>query len=308
MSATILNIDLNKIKPDPNQPRRIFDEKKLQELAASIKEHGVIQPIGVYSHGNGGYIIAHGERRWRASQLVNMGTIPAIISQEPDVLRKRARQFVENSQRQNLTIIEEALFYRSMIEEEGLSKNELSRYLGRGGHTTFITNALLWLDTEEEIQTAVATKRLPKDPRVARALLDIPNKEARVKTAVALANRKAGIAACISAASNVAEKLNAPQKERKIKTPAITLAIKSHAPSPSSTLQWGQIRESAQQMCDACSLSNLVKHKEPAWALVVEAVEKTCDDCTQRNGRDLAICRECPGVEIVKRLAGVANG
>ena len=67
------------------------------------------------------------------------------------------------------------------------------------------------------------------------------------------------------------------------------------------------MRESAQAMCDECSLKELSKREEPAWALVLEAAEQTCDDCAAKNGRDLTICRECPGVEIIKQLAKVVT-
>lgn len=296
-------LPLNKIYPDPQQPRKIFDEEKLAALADSIKEQGVIQPIGVYP-GWDGFVISHGERRWRAAQLAGLATIPAIIGEQPDTLRRRIRQFVENDQREPLNVIESALFYRDMLGS-GLSMTELSRQLGRGGQTTFITNALLWLDLEDEIQTAVAAKRLPKDPRVARALLDVPDSQARVKLGVALGSRKASIQSCVSAAKKLTQTLNNKQAKSQVKTPAITLALNGN--SKNGRVSWQAMRESAQAMCDACSLKELSKREEPAWALVLEAAEQTCDDCAAKNGRDLTICRECPGVEIIKQLAKVVT-
>lgn len=293
-------LPLNQVRPDPNQPRKIFDEDALAELAASIREHGVLQPIGVYPNGRG-YIISHGERRWLASQLAGLETIPAIIGEKPDELRLRIRQFVENDQREPLNVIETALFYRDMLDS-GLSMSELSRQMGRGGQTTYITNALLWLKLEEEAQTAVAAKRLPKDPRVARALLDIPDKEARVKTAVALASRKASIQACVSAAGNVTKKLKEANKPSQVKTPAV--ALNGKLPK-NGRVTWGGARQAAQAMCNACSLKELSNRPEPAWTLVLQAADQVCDDCTAKNGRDLAICRECPGVTLIKKLAEV---
>jgi len=295
-------IPIHKIYPDPQQPRKIFDEEKLADLAESIKENGLIQPIGVYP-GWDGFVISHGERRWRASQLVGLETIPAIIGEQPDALRRRIRQFVENAEREALSVIENAMFYRDMLQH--MSMAELSRKLGRGGQTTFITNALIWLDCEDEIKTAVAAKRLPRDARVARALLEIPDSEARVKLGVALGSRKASIQACVLAAGKVAKKLKETNRPSQVKTPAISLAL--NGSTPNGRVNWKQTRQAALAMCDACSLKDLSQYEEPAWTLVLQAAEQTCADCTNKNGRDLAICRECPGVEIIKQLGGVVQ-
>lgn len=303
--TTYQEIPLDQIRPDPNQPRQLFDEDKLADLADSIREHGVLQPIAVYPNGRG-YIIKHGERRWRASKLANQQTIPVIIADPPDALTRKIQQFVENDQREPMNVIDTALFYRAMLDE-GLSMAELSRKLGRGGQTTFITNALVWLDCEDEIQTAVAAKRLPKDSRVARALLEIPDSEARTKLGVALGSRKAGIQACVAAATKVAKKLKEASQPSQIKTPAIALALNGNGPK-NGRVNWKSARQAAQAMCDECSLKDLSGHEEPAWALVLQAAEKTCDDCTDRNGRDLTMCQECPGVEIIKQLAASSIG
>lgn len=294
-------IPIHQIYPDPQQPRKIFDEESLAELAASIKENGLIQPIGVYP-GWDGYIISHGERRWRACQLIGLTTIPAIVGEQPDALRRRIRQFVENDQRESLNVIETARFYRDMLQH--MSMAELSRQLGRGGQTTFITNALHWLELEDEIQTAVAAKRLPRDARVARALLAIPDSDARVKLAVTLASRSASINSCVAAASKVAQTITSQQSVSKVRTPAISLA---NVTPRNGRISWAGVRQSAQAMCDACSLQELTRRQEPAWELVLQAAEQTCDDCANRNGRDLTICQECPGVAIIKQLAGVVT-
>jgi len=139
-------IPLDQIRPDPDQPRRVFDLESLAELADSIREHGVLQPIAVYPNGKG-YIIKHGERRWRASKMANQKTVPVIIADAPDALTRKIQQFVENYQREPMNVIDTALFYQSMLDE-GLSMMELSRKLGRGGQTTFITNALVWIHLE----------------------------------------------------------------------------------------------------------------------------------------------------------------
>lgn len=291
-------IPIHKIHPDPQQPRKIFDEEKLAELAASIKENGLIQPIGVYP-GWDGFVISHGERRWRAAQMAGMQTIPAIVGEQPDALRRRIRQFVENDQREPLNVIETAMFYRDMLQH--MSMTELSRHLGKSGQTTFITNALHWLELEDEVQTAVAAKRLPRDPRVARALQAIPDSQARVKLAVSLASRGASINSCVAAASKLTQTLTSKQPTNQVRTPAVSLA--NVKPTTNGRVAWGGVRQAAQAMCDSCSLKDLTRREEPAWTLVLQAAEKTCDDCTNRNGRDLTMCQECPGVAIIRRLA-----
>jgi ParB family chromosome partitioning protein len=134
----VVEIQLDKIRPNENQPRRTFDQKKLQELADSIKEHGVIQPIVVKLLPNSTYEIIAGERRWRASRLAGKTNIPCIVREEdiPEI-KVKAQALVENLQREALSSIEIAMAIRDLIEEaksknagRGLSLSEVGSMLG----------------------------------------------------------------------------------------------------------------------------------------------------------------------------------
>jgi ParB family chromosome partitioning protein len=117
------------VHPDAGQPRKLFDPDKLAELAASIRENGLLQPINVRKDPDGGYVVVAGERRWRAFRLLGAATIPAHV-REIDVVGVRVAQIVENAQREDIGPIEQAQAYRSLLDETGWSIDELARRLG----------------------------------------------------------------------------------------------------------------------------------------------------------------------------------
>lgn len=124
----IAELPLSDIKADPKQPRKFFDEAKLKELADSIGQHGLKQPILVRPDPDGGYLITAGERRYRAHQLLKRETIPAIISEETDAA---IVSIIENLQREDLTAIEEAEAVASLIQERGISQGDAGKLLGK---------------------------------------------------------------------------------------------------------------------------------------------------------------------------------
>ena len=123
----IVEIDLNELRANPYQPRKNFDEEALNELASSIKEHGVFQPI-IVKKSIKGYEIIAGERRFRASKLAGMQTIPAIVKDFSDEEMMQIA-LLENLQRENLTSIEEAKAYKSIIESMNITQDELAKRL-----------------------------------------------------------------------------------------------------------------------------------------------------------------------------------
>ena len=114
-------LPLHKVEPNPDQPRRDFDDEELQQLAASISEHGVIQPLTVRLLPSGYYQIIAGERRWRASRLAGLNEIPAVVI-EADDRKATELALIENLQRQDLNPVEEALGYQSLIADYGLTQ------------------------------------------------------------------------------------------------------------------------------------------------------------------------------------------
>lgn len=147
----IVEINLSELRPNPYQPRKIFDDDALKELSESIKEHGVFQPI-IAKKSIKGYEIIAGERRVRASRLAGLEKIPAIIRDFSDTQMMEIA-LLENLQRENLNVIEEAIAYKSMLEKLNLTQEELSKKVGKS--RSHITNILGLLKLPKEVQKMV---------------------------------------------------------------------------------------------------------------------------------------------------------
>lgn len=175
--AVHLQINVDKIAPNPLQPRRSFDEAKIDELAASIREKGVIQPLLVRRSG-GGYQLIAGERRFRAAMRAGLNELPVVVR---DVSDNEALQLalVENLQRENLNAIEEAHAYRHLQEEFGLGQEEIADKVGKSRPA--VANSLRLLLLPEEIQREVAQGKLPVGQ--ARALLALERQALMVSAA-----------------------------------------------------------------------------------------------------------------------------
>ena len=145
-------VALTAIEPNPLQPRTMFDDEALQELSASIAQLGVIQPITLKPNGKDKYIIISGERRWRASQLAGLETIPAYI-REVDDENLHAMALVENIQRENLNAIEIALGMKRLIEECGLTQEAMAEKVGKKRST--VSNYMRLLSMPSEVQLAI---------------------------------------------------------------------------------------------------------------------------------------------------------
>ena len=153
----VKKIEVSLIKPNPNQPRKIFDEEKLQELSASIKEHGLLQPIVVVEDEDGTYTLIAGERRLRAHKLANIEEIKAIIVDE-DELKLRELALIENIQRDDLNIIELAFCYAQLLNEHNITHEELSKKVFKS--RTSITNTLRLLQLSSYVQQFLATDKI----------------------------------------------------------------------------------------------------------------------------------------------------
>ena len=167
-SSSIGEIEISKILANPNQPRRDFNEEALQELAESIKELGVIQPITLRKMEDDTYQIIAGERRFRASQLAGKTTIPAYILKADDE-ETMEMALIENIQREDLNALEVALAYQQLIEQHNLSQEQLSKRIGKGRAT--IANFLRLLKLPAAIQMALKEKVI--DMGHAKALLSL---------------------------------------------------------------------------------------------------------------------------------------
>ncbi len=175
-SSSISEIELSKISPNPNQPRREFDPIALQELADSISEVGIIQPITLRKVDDNSYQIIAGERRFRASQLAGLTSIPAYIKTASDE-NVMEMALIENIQREDLNSLEIALAYQHLIEQYELTQERLSERVGK--NRTTITNYLRLLRLPATIQMALKNKEI--DMGHARALLAIENPEIQIE-------------------------------------------------------------------------------------------------------------------------------
>lgn len=174
---SIIEIKITDIEANDKQPRRAFDDETLMDLADSIKEHGVVQPIIVRKLGSGYQIIA-GERRWRASRLAGKKTIPAIVK-ECSNLEVMELALIENLQREDLNSIEEAMAYKSLIEEYNMTQEEISKKIGKSRPA--IANSLRILQLPEEIKNMIAEGKISQGH--ARALLSISGEKKQMETA-----------------------------------------------------------------------------------------------------------------------------
>ena len=152
----IVNIKLDELRSNPYQPRKVFDEEKIDELAASISENGVFQPIIVRQF-NDQYIIVAGERRFRACQKLKIKTIPAIV-RSYDESKVAEIALIENLQRENLTAMEEAIAYQTIMRELGLTQVELAKKIGKS--RSYITNVVGLLSLPEEVANLVSEGKI----------------------------------------------------------------------------------------------------------------------------------------------------
>jgi len=175
----LTEIPVDRIAPNPRQPRRRFDEAALAELAASLAEHGMLQPVVVGEDGQGGYVLIAGERRWRAARLAGLPTVPAVIRERVEQEEELELALVENLQRQDLTPLEEAQAFEEMRTRFGLSQAEIAARVGRERST--VANALRLLRLPMEIQAMLDEGRLTAGH--ARALLAFDDDEERLRWA-----------------------------------------------------------------------------------------------------------------------------
>lgn len=175
-SSSINEVPVFKIKANPNQPRREFSEEALQELAESIRQIGIIQPITLRLMEDGSYQIIAGERRWRASQIAGLTAIPAYVRTVDDE-NVMQMALVENIQREDLNAIEIALAYQHLIEQYNLTQDKLSEKVGKNRAT--IANYLRLLKLPAQVQMALQNKEM--DQGHARALLGLDKPSLQVK-------------------------------------------------------------------------------------------------------------------------------
>lgn len=203
----IIELELDKIIPNEYQPRKIFHDDKLKELAASIKEQGVIQPIIVHKAG-GGYQLIAGERRWRASRLAGLKTVPAIVK-EATKRELLEMALIENIQREDLNPLEAAEAYKRLQDEFKLTQEDLAKRVGKERST--VTNFLRILALPKEVKHELGTGGLSMGH--AKALLSLERSRDQIQVAAMIV--KKGLS--VREAEAIALRMKNPAKEKKTK-------------------------------------------------------------------------------------------
>ncbi len=178
----VIELKINEIEPNLEQPRKLFDDEKLEELAESIKEHGVIQPI-IVAKKDDYYQIVAGERRWRASKKAGLKTIPVVV-RNYDERKIREVALIENIQRQDLNAIDTARAIKELMEEHSLTQEEIAKTLGKS--RSAIANTLRILNLDERVQEMVQDGKISEGH--ARTLASIESPQKQYKLALDIIN------------------------------------------------------------------------------------------------------------------------
>lgn len=176
--GSLRQLPVQKVEPNPMQPRREFDQEALEALADSISEHGMLQPLTVRELPSGYFQIIAGERRWRAARLAGLSEVPALVI-EADDRKTMELALIENLQREDLNPVEEALGYDSLMKDYGLTQEEAARRVGKSRPA--VANALRLLNLEEELLELVKSSKL--SPGHARAILSVKDPAKRREAA-----------------------------------------------------------------------------------------------------------------------------
>jgi len=213
---SVVNLKINDISPNVDQPRKAFNQEKLNELADSIKTNGIIMPIIVRKEGTG-YKIVAGERRWRAARLAEFAVIPAIVRDLTD-LQVMEQALIENIQRQDLNPIEESNALERLIKEHHLTQEKLSTIVGKSRPA--ITNSLRLLNLPEEIQDLVVQENLSAGH--ARALLSLSDQQMQIRAAQAIIEKQYSV----RDTEKYVKFLLTPKKEKPVKDPQYLTSVK----------------------------------------------------------------------------------
>lgn len=206
-------LPIYKVEPNPDQPRRDFDDEELEALAESISIHGVIQPLTVRESPNGYYQIIAGERRWRASRMANLSEIPAVVVEADD---KKAMELalIENLQRQDLNPVEEAMGYQTLMQEHGLTQEDAAARVGKSRPA--VANALRLLNLPPEILEMVRCGKLTAGH--ARAVLTLKTEKKQLEAA----QKIAALGLSVRQAELLCRNMS---REQPAKEPPVTLAV-----------------------------------------------------------------------------------
>lgn len=212
IKSTVSMLKISQIEPNPNQPRKVFDIEKLQLLADSIQEHGIVQPIVVKKNDNGFYTIIAGERRWRAARIACLSDVPVVIK-DYDEKTVAEVSLIENLQREDLNPIEEALGYSRLIEEFKMTQDEVSKKVGKS--RSAVTNSLRLLNLAPNVKKLV--EQLEISAGHARALLAIDDMDLQEKIAYQIIEKDLSVRQIENYVNTYKKQAAAEKKEKQVK-------------------------------------------------------------------------------------------
>jgi len=283
-----MKIPIDKILPNPEQPRKDFDAEELQGLANSIREQGVIQAITVEEAGEK-YILHDGERRWRAAKIAGLLEIPALIvpsSNGKGQQDRLMRALVANIQRADLNPIEEARAYERLQKDHQLTTKRIAELCGV--NWSRVQQRLDLVKYDPEIQELIARRKFPITIEIRKVVMDIPDREARIEFASKAAEACLSNKGIIQAAIKLKKQLEEAKYE-KFGTPMVNLAVHNGRPN---IPKWDMLSQ----------VGSL-----PPWSLVIVSARDTCDACILRPMASETTCSECPGVQMIRNLILHAN-
>lgn len=326
----LVYMPISKMRSHPHNMRRFYDAAGIRDLADSIKAQGILQPLvvtpnpeepspdprseglGTRTEDRGGtFWVIIGNRRYHAGLLLGdeCPLYPVRIIQDAAEVDQLLMMATENLQREDIDPISQAMHFQRLMEREGLSMSAIARQTGIC--QTRVSDALQTLNLPEPIQKLIGEGRLPRDRRVTRALLSIPDDEMRLRLANTFADDGATIKGIVSVCERVLEKMGRTI-ERRPATASIAktgVAMIDHAQASGKTLpalgkaKWDDVRESAREMCNTCDAYTAKlrqQQPEPAWAMLAAAAGETCKACGLHEFEK--VCASCPGVAFLKAM------
>lgn len=212
LNPSVNKLRIMEIEPNRDQPRKDFDEKSLSELAESIEQHGVLQPLVVRPLTNGGYQLVAGERRWRAARIAGLTEVPVVIKEltDEEVIEIA---MIENLQREDLNPLEEALGYRYMMDELNITQEQAAEKVGKSRPA--VANAIRLLRLPDEVQEMVKNNLI--SPGHARALLGFENQELIIQTAKRIVKEDLSVREVESLVKNSQKTPKVPKQQKRDK-------------------------------------------------------------------------------------------
>lgn len=290
MEDQVLEIAVTLISPNPNQPRKEFDQAELKSLAESIKEYGLKNPITVFrtQKGHPEMTLIDGERRLRAAKLAGMATIQAFVRDDPVTDKTTlVDAIIANTQRSDLNPVEEAESFRRLVQEVGFTQSRVAKLMGKS--QSYVSFRMRLLELEPEIQQFFAKKKISMDVIVINGLLNL-----LPETRLLIARR---FAQCDYSVAGMRRALTRMAQNQAEGNPDQFKHLKY---SPAATASG--VHGDPQIIKLAGKEGNL-----PAWSLIEKAAEETCQDCPLVDEASPRTCGDCAAVVLIKRLARLAK-